>query len=45
MTECNMCGKRGDARSMRMCGLCGSTMCDDCMEAGSGICDGCVDDE
>ena len=45
MTECSMCGKRGDARSMRSCGLCGAPICDDCAERGAGLCDLCAGDD
>lgn len=45
MTECSMCGRRGDIRAMRQCGLCGALICDECAERGSGVCDECAGDE
>ncbi len=45
MNECSMCGKRGDQRSMRKCGLCGLLLCDDCAERNVGLCDDCAQNE
>ena len=45
MNECCMCGKRGDTRSMRKCGLCGQLLCDDCAERNVGLCDDCAQNE
>lgn len=45
MNECSMCGKLGDARAMRLCGLCGQPLCDDCAERNSGLCDDCAQNE
>lgn len=45
MTECSMCRKRGDSRAMRICGLCGQLLCDDCSERNSGLCDDCAQND
>ena len=45
MTECVLCGKRGDPRSMHVCSLCGQPLCDECAQRNSGLCDDCAQNE
>jgi len=45
MIECCMCGKRGDARAMEKCAVCGMPLCRECAGRENGVCESCAEDE
>ncbi len=44
VTECALCGRTGDSRSMLSCEYCHSPLCDECARLNHNRCDECADE-